>query len=109
MTNREQFLELEKLLKETLKEKENYFEEQNKILKKLIRNKDELHGKYLREYKDLKNEVTTLKIECQKNIEKNNQIIEHWDKHLSRFTSVYLFIIAFGMVSLFLYGLSVGY
>lgn len=109
MTNREQFLELEKLVKKISTEKESYFEEQNKILRELISTKDALHNKYLSEHKDLKEEIHSLKTNIADSIEKNDKIIETWDKHIGRFTSVYLFIISFGMISLFLYGLSVGY
>jgi len=96
--------EIEKLIDEKLKTEEKYYRKQNKILKELINKKDELHENYVLQIKDFKNEINSLENKVENSIASSRIIMDKCDKSINRYSTMYLFIIGFGLLSLCLYG-----
>jgi len=97
--------EVEKLIDEKLKTEEKHYRKQNKILKELINKKDELHENYVNQIKDFKKEINSLESKVENSIVFSEIVMEKCDKSISRYSTIYLFIIGFGLLSLSLYGL----
>lgn len=104
MTTREQFLEFEKLIDKKLKNENKYFKKQNLILQELINKKDEVHAQYLLQNKELKDEILELKNDIENSVNESKLLRETCNKSIGRYSTMYLFIIVFGILSLLLYG-----